>query len=270
MSGEWLRILVLGAHPDDAEFAAGGLLTAHRQQGSVVRMISVTDGRSGHHAMASGELVERRRAEAARSALMIGAEASVWDFPDGYLEPTLALRRRILGEVRSFKPDLILTHRPWDYHPDHRAVGLAVQDACYLFTVPLVEPEFPALRKDPVVAFLADPFTSPAPFRPDWVLDTGPWIEQVVELLACHESQFFEWLPYHDGLLDQVPDDPEQRLIWLKSWYQEAARQRRGHFWPDGWGTPSGTVEAFEVSQYAGKVPDQELARLFPKARQRS
>ncbi|MFN5946908.1 MAG: PIG-L deacetylase family protein, partial [Pirellulaceae bacterium] len=67
MSGESLRILVLGAHPDDAEFAAGGLLTAHRQKGSVVRMISVTDGRSGHHAMASRELVERRRREAAKS-----------------------------------------------------------------------------------------------------------------------------------------------------------------------------------------------------------
>jgi LmbE family N-acetylglucosaminyl deacetylase len=131
VSGKPLRVLVLGAHPDDAEFAAGGLLTAHRQQGSVVRMISVTDGRSGHHAMASGELVERRRKEVARAALLMGSEASVWDFPDGYLEPTLALRRRILGEVRTFKPDLVLTHRPWDYHPDHRAVGLAVQDACY-------------------------------------------------------------------------------------------------------------------------------------------
>jgi hypothetical protein len=99
------------------------------------------------------------------------------------------------------------------------------------------------------------------------LLDTGPWIDQLVDLLACHESQFFEWLPYHDGLLDQVPDDPGQRRVWLKSWYLEATKQRRGAFWPDSWGTPSGTVEAFEVSQYAGKVSDRDLAGLFPKAR---
>jgi hypothetical protein len=102
------------------------------------------------------------------------------------------------------------------------------------------------------------------------VLDTGPWIDQVVELLSCHESQFFEWLPYHDGLLEQVPEDPGRRRGWLKSWYQEAARQRRGHFWPDAWGTPKGTVEAFEVSQYAGKLSDQALARLFPMAKRLS
>jgi hypothetical protein len=67
-----------------------------------------------------------------------------------------------------------------------------------------------------------------------------------------------------------VPADPDQRRVWLKKWYQEAVRKRRGHFWPDAWGTPSGTVEAFEVSQYAGKLSDQELERLFPTARRGS
>src|SRR4030042_663078 len=96
-----LKLLILGAHPDDAEYPAGGL-----------------------------------------AAL----------YPDGELMPPLEVRRRVIREIRTFKPDLVLTHRTSDYHPDHRAVGQLVQDASYLVTVPNVLPEVPALVADPVVA----------------------------------------------------------------------------------------------------------------------
>ena len=131
------RLLVLGAHPDDAEIHAGGLLARHAAAGSVIRMVSVTDGRSGHHDIPPQDLVTIRREEARASGQIIGAESVTWDFPDGGLQADLALRAAMIREIRSFMPDLVLTHRLWDYHPDHRAVAQAVQDACYLVTAEL-------------------------------------------------------------------------------------------------------------------------------------
>ena len=138
MSGEQLRLLILGAHPDDADVHAGGLASIYRQLGHVVKMISVTDGGAGHHQRSSAELAEIRRAEAAAAGKVIGAAYETWGNPDGELQPTLEVRHQIIREIRTFQPDLLLTHRTNDYHPDHRAVGQVVQDASYMVTVPLV------------------------------------------------------------------------------------------------------------------------------------
>ena len=214
---EPLRLLILGAHPDDAEYHAGGLSCLYRQRGHAVRMVSMTDGSAGHHAMKPDELAEVRRQEAAESAALIGAEYEIWDFPDGQLQTTLTLRERVIREIRLFRPDLVLTHRTNDYHPDHRAAGQAVQDASFLVRVPLVVPEVPPLPKDPVVAFMADLFTKPSPLRADVVLDIAEQLDTVVAMLACHRSQVFEWLPYLDGVLEQVEDEAErERLAWLR------------------------------------------------------
>ncbi|HUG90842.1 MAG TPA: PIG-L family deacetylase, partial [Planctomycetaceae bacterium] len=159
MSDPSPRLLVLGAHPDDAEFHAGGLVSIYRRLGRAVKIVSVTDGSSGHHERRPEELRVIRAAEAAASGAVIGAESAVWDFRDGSLQPTLQVRERIIAEIRAYRPDLVLTHRPNDYHPDHRAVGQAVQDASYMVTVPPVVPHVPALRRDPVVAYMSDLFT---------------------------------------------------------------------------------------------------------------
>ena len=163
MPANSLRLLILGAHPDDAEFHAGGLATIYRQQGHVVKMVSVTDGRSGHHRYQPAELARVRRAEATAAGALIGAEYETWDYPDGTLQPTLDVREKVIRAIRGFAPDLVLTHRPNDYHPDHRAVGQAVQDASYMVTVPLVVPDVPILARDPVVAYMPDLFTRPYP-----------------------------------------------------------------------------------------------------------
>lgn len=264
-----VRVLVLGAHPDDAEVAAGGLVVRHALRGSQVRMISVTDGRSGHHAVAPEDLVRVRRQEASLAGERIGAEYHVWDFPDGALEPTLAVRGAIIREIRSFAPDLVLTHRPHDYHPDHRAVGVAVQDASYLVTVPHVCPEVPALRSDPVVAYMGDLFTRPTPLRADVLLNVTHEFDLVVQMAACHASQFFEWLPYHDGLLDQVPAGQAARHEWLAGWLQQRYQQRLEHF--QAAVVARGLklqeqllLEAYEISEYAGQTNAEGLARLFP------
>lgn len=261
------RVLFLGAHPDDAEVFAGGLLLRHCQAGSAVRVVSVTDGRSGHHELPVEELIATRRAEGELAAKFAGAEFTAWDFPDGSLMPDLNVRARIIQEIRTFAPDLVLTHRTNDYHPDHRAVGQAVQDASYLVTVPKVCPETPALRDDPVVAFMADLFTRPNVMRPDAVIDITAEFPRLIQMAACHKSQFFEWLAYHDGQLEEVPAEDAARLEWLDANFRNFHRQRQAHFqkhYPEDSARFSACLEVFEVSEYARQPNSDEMSILFP------
>jgi LmbE family N-acetylglucosaminyl deacetylase len=258
------KLLILGAHPDDAEFHAGALSIRYRELGYPVKWISATDGRSGHHLDSSEDLIVRRKAEAARSAARIGAECDVWPFPDGSLQPDLELRHAIIREIRQYQPDLVLTHRPWDYHPDHRALGQAVQDACYLVTVPRILPDTPALSKDPVVASMVDLFQRPVPFCPDFVLDGTPEFDRVVDLLSCHVSQVFEFLPVSFNAPEPVPSDPKERNSWLARWFATSIAGRVEAFAPLLDAPPAALLEAYEVSEYASQLSRETLAGLFP------
>src|SRR5438874_288590 len=161
MSAEPLRLLIIGAHPDDADYAAGGLAALYRAAGHVVKMVSLTNGDAGHHRQPGPALAERRRREAAAAGAVIGATYDLLDNHDGELLPTLENRCRVIRLIRSFRPDLVLTHRPNDYHPDHRYTSQLVQDAAYMVTVPPVVPEVPHLEKNPVIAYLPDEFEKP-------------------------------------------------------------------------------------------------------------
>lgn len=261
-----MRLLILGAHPDDAEFHAGGLATRQARLGATVKMVSVTNGGAGHHRYASEELVAIRRKEAAAAGEVIGAEYVTWDFPDGSLQPTLAVRERIITEIRQFRPDLVLTHRPNDYHPDHRAVGQAVQDASYMVTVPLVVPDVPFLRHEPVVAYMNDHFTRPAPFQPHVVLDVSTEVDSIVHMLACHESQVFDFLPYNELIEDTVPTETADRNGWLKAWFLGHAQWRNERFEsPTKSAQPPTLLEAFEISEYAGAMDASRMGEFFPE-----
>ena len=270
MSDQPLRLLILGAHPDDAEVAAGGLAAIYRAAGHTVKMVSLTDGGAGHHELSGQTLIDLRRAEAAAAGNVIGAEYVTWDNPDGGLEANLQAREQVIRELRRFAPDLVLAHRPNDYHPDHRAVGQLVQDASYMVTVPLVAPDAPILRRDPVVAYLPDLFTRPQPLRPDVAIDIEPHLDTIVAMLACHRSQVFEWLPFNKGKLDEVPSGEAEKLAWLKSWYIERAAVRADRFRDallKTYGAKRGSqvkyAEAFEISEYAAPLDDASRRRLF-------
>lgn len=261
------RVLVLAAHPDDAEIFAGGLISRHCRLGNPVKIVAVTDGRSGHHQVEPADLVGIRRAEAQAAGERIGAQYETWDFPDGRLEPSIKVREALISEMREFRPDLVLTHRPYDYHPDHRAVGVAVQDASYLVTVPHICPEVPALASAPVVASMVDLFSRPTRLQADVVLEISREFDSVVQMTACHESQVFEWLPAHDGLL--VPEDPSDRLRWLADWMKEMYRHRRQHFGKElvsrGLKLDEDVmVEVYEISEYATQPEAGQLSELFP------
>lgn len=267
---EPLRLLIVGAHPDDADYHAGGLAAIYRRAGHVVKMVSVTNGQSGHYRISGRELAEIRKAEARAAGAVIGAEYDVWDWPDGRLQPTIEVREQIIREIRSFRPDLVLTHRSNDYHPDHRAVGQAVQDASYLVTVPPICPDVPSLRRDPVVGYLPDLFTRPAPLRADVVLDVTAEMQTIVRMLAAHRSQFFDWLPYNENRLDEVPPNEADKLVWLRSWYAAKLRpfaerwraELIAQYGPEHAGAIE-FCEVFEISEYAAPLDAASRRRLL-------
>lgn len=266
-----IRLLILAAHPDDAEYHAGGLAALYHELGRRVKILSLTDGRAGHHTRGEQELIAIRRREAARAGQVIGSIYETLDFPDGQLQPTLEARLRVIQEMRLFKPDLVLTHRTCDYHPDHRAVGQIVQDASYLVTVPMVLPDVPPLRQPPVFAYMGDTFTRPARIRADVVLNVADYVDKIVAMLACHESQVFEWLAYEEGTLDSIPHSKAERLEWARGWFAKHMQNRVEHFRDDicrFFGKEMGEqlqfVEVCEISEY-GTIPDRKRYReLFP------
>ena len=176
--------------------------------GHKVRFVSVTNGDAGHHEQGGGQLAMRRRAEAIEAGRRIGVDYVVLDNHDGELLPTLEIRQQIIRQIREWKADLVLAPRPNDYHPDHRYTGVLLQDAAFMVTVPNVVSDVPSLRKNPVFMYFEDGFQKPAPFRPDVAIPIDDVIDKKIEALDAHVSQVYEWLPWHDGTLDQVPKDP--------------------------------------------------------------
>lgn len=266
-----LRLLIIGAHPDDADYSAGGTATLHRAAGHVVRMVSLTNGDAGHHERAGPELARRRRGEATAAANVIGANYDLFDNHDGELLPTLENRRQVIHLLRTFQPDLVLTHRPNDYHPDHRYTSQLVQDAAYMVTVPAVVPGTPHLSANPVIAYLPDDFTRPYSFEPTIAVDVGPVLDKIVDMLHCHVSQFYEWLPFNVGILDQVPQGEAQRKAWLADQvkgrlHNQALRFRDLLVQTYGYNLGSRVefAEAFEGCEYGAPLDDAARRRLFP------
>jgi LmbE family N-acetylglucosaminyl deacetylase len=266
-----LRLLAIGAHPDDAEYKAGGLAALYRRQGHEVKLMALTHGSSGHHKMMGPELAHRRRAECETAAGIIGAIWEVWDQPDGQLEASIPLRFRMIRAIREFKPDLVLTHRTFDYHPDHRAAGQLVQDAAYLVTMPAICPEVPAMRKMPVIGYFSDEFHQPYPFRPDVVVDIAEVWDAKISLLDAHESQFYEWLPYNQGLHVDVPEGELPRRSWLSGRMEQLSRrvadryrERLVSLYGPSFGRIVHLVESFEISEYGTPLDTDKMSRFFP------
>lgn len=263
-----LRIIAIGAHPDDCDIGAGGTAALFAALGHKVKFVSVTNGDAGHHEMGGGVLAKRRYQETQEAARRLGIEYDVLDNHDGELAPTFEVRKQIIRKIREWQADVVIGPRINDYHPDHRYTGMLVQDSAYMVVVPNVAPDVPPLRKNPVYLYFQDRFQKPQPFQPDIVVAIDEVWAKKIDALDAHVSQFYEWLPWVDGILDQVPKDPAARRQWLaerrrrpvtpavraaaEKWYGKESAARYQHF------------EAFEVAEY-GRQPDEaEIRRLFP------
>lgn len=267
-----LRIIVFGAHPDDAEFKTGGSAIQWTKAGHQVKLVSVTNGDIGHWQMAGGPLAIRRAQESQAAAKVMGVTSQVLDIHDGELEPTLENRRTITRLIREWKADVVIAHRPWDYHPDHRYVGVLVQDAAFMVTVPFICPDVPPLQKNPIFLYSSDRFEKPYPFQANIAVAVDEVFDQ--KILALHEleSQVYEGgASGSEAWMQQVPpaSDKAGRLAWLKQRWERRQADEANRFRNqliEQFGEEAGAkvrfAETFEVCEY-GRQPTAEERKLL-------
>lgn len=266
-----ISVLVIGAHIDDCDIKTGGTAKKWADRGDNVKFVSLTNGEAGHHEIGGLELTRTRRAEGQAAADLIGVEFESLDIIEGKLEPTIENRNKVIRLIREFEPDLVLCHRPNDYHPDHRYGSDLVQDAAYMVTVPAICPDTPHLDYNPIICYMHDDFEKPYPLEPDVAVDIDDVIESKFDMLHQHTSQMYEWLPYNQNVLDEVPEDEDDRREWLAETRGpefEAVADRFRDGLIDRYGEERGSevryAEAFQECEYGGTMTPEHEELLFP------
>jgi LmbE family N-acetylglucosaminyl deacetylase len=264
-----IRVIAFGAHPDDSEIKAGGVAAKFAAKGHLVKFVSVTNGDAGHCEQGGGTLAKRRRAEAQEAARRLGiAEYDVLDNHDGELMPTLEVRKQIIRLIREWNADVVLSPRPYDYHPDHRYTSILVQDAAFMVLIPMVVTDVAPLKRNPVFLYYEDGFQKPLPFSPDLAVSVDDVWEKKLDAFEAESSQFYEAQPKCWGGGIDVPAGAAERRKWLEArrsgapapavqkalekWYGPARAKSIRH------------VEAFEVCEYGRRPTEAELRKLFP------
>jgi LmbE family N-acetylglucosaminyl deacetylase len=269
-----VRIIVFGAHPDDAEFKAGGTAIKWAKAGHHVKLVSVTNGDIGHWQIRKEPLALRRKAEVQAAAKILGVTTQVLDIPDGELEPTLENRKTITKLIRDWQADIVISHRPWDYHPDHRYTGILVQDAAYMVTVPFFTPETKPLKNNPLFLYSSDRFQKPIPFRPDVAVAIDDVFDQKLDAIHELASQVYEGgANGSEAFMVSVPpaSDPDARKKWLRQRWEarqsaeaDAYRDVLIKFYGPERGQQVKYAETFEVCEYGRRPTADELRKLFP------
>jgi LmbE family N-acetylglucosaminyl deacetylase len=165
-----LKIMAIGAHPDDIEIFFYGTLAACRDRGDVISLVVATDGAAGGDDPGPA-LAERRRGETERGLVQLGNPIML-DLPDGRLAETTGVAAKLRDVVTETNPDLILTHAPEDYHPDHRALSHLVADIAS-FSCPVL---------------LADTLMGVG-FDPEVYIDITAYADEKHDAIMAHESQ---------------------------------------------------------------------------------
>jgi N-acetylglucosamine malate deacetylase 1 len=190
-------VLAIGAHPDDLEIFCGGTLAKYAKQGVKVSMAVSTNGSAGHLLIPPKELAEIRHQEAEKAAKVIGADFYWLGFMDAFLFEDIDSRQRFIEVIRKAKPDVIITHDPQDYHPDHRAVSRLMFDASFESGLKNLTTESPFHPGVQPLVYMDK--TSGAGFEPTEFVDITDTFKIKREMLACHESQI-KWLKDHDNV----------------------------------------------------------------------
>lgn len=269
-----LRIICFGAHPDDCELQAGGVGALWAAQGHKVKLVATTNGDIGHWRDAGGPLAQRRKAEVEKAHAVLGVSTEVLDIHDGELMPTLENRRTILRLIREWDADIVMSHRPWDYHPDHRYTAILVQDAAFMVAVPFFCPDVPALKKNPVFLYYTDRFQKPNPSKADIAVDIDSVIEKKLDALAFMESQFLEGgCLGNESLSPRNAAEREARIKQVRASQDKRFRGVADRFRKElieWYGPERGAkiqhAEAFELCEYGRQPGKEELRKLFPFA----
>jgi len=273
MDAKKLRVLVIGAHQDDPE-KMGGTAIKLARAGHVVKFLCATNGQSGHQEYPGYKTVQLRAEEKRRSKEVLGiAEYESLDMSDGYLTTDIPSRERMMRAIREFNPDMIFTHRPCDYHPDHRNTGMLVQDCSYLLRVPNFLPTVPVMEKLPLIFYMEDTFQKPYSFQANVIVAIDDVIGEKLRAYAQHVSQMYEWLPWVDGIdLATVPQDEDGRMKWLENRYLPRSSWQKDKYFDllvSRYGKEAAAgvhyCEAFEACEYGASHKNVDYSRIFPR-----
>ena len=267
-----LRVIAFGAHPDDAELKASGVAALWAAQGAKVKFVAMTNGDVGHFSSAGGPLAKRRKAEVAECARILGIENQVLDVHDGELVPSLDNRKAVARLIREWQADIVLGHRPYDYHPDHRYTGVILDDTAVVVVAPFFTPDTPATLRNPVYMYYSDAFLKPYPFDPTMVVSIDAAADKKWQCVSAMPSQFGDKDSWQGRTLPGVPQDDGARQAYLLDQVKQRSaavadryRERLIALYGQERGSKVHYAEAFELSQYGRQAPVEELKGLFPK-----
>jgi LmbE family N-acetylglucosaminyl deacetylase len=267
-----LRIIIFGAHPDDAEYRGAGVAMKWAKQGHHVKLVSATNGDIGHWQMAGGPLAQRRKKEVLEVGRRLGVTTEVLDVHDGEILPTLENRRMITRLIREWNADIVISNRPNDYHPDHRYTAVLVQDSAYMVTVPFFCPDVPFLKKNPLFLYAADGFQRPNPFRGDVAISIDDVIEPTLDALLVMESQIHEGgangyeglFPLTEPGRQQRRDQVRKELAARYAGYANTYRDTLVKYYGADRAKQIKYAQAFEVCEYGRRPSESDLKSMFP------
>jgi LmbE family N-acetylglucosaminyl deacetylase len=203
-----MRIVTIHAHPDDAEILAGGTLALLSKLGHEIVIVSLSAGDCGSTVHAPDEIAVIRKAEAAESAALIGADYRWGGFRDMAIFSDDPSRRAVTGLLRELRAEIVLTAAPSDYLSDHEATSQLVRDACFAASIPnyTTPTENPALRAIPHLYFM-DPIDQRDRTGnltvPDFTVNVASVFETKRAMLDKHRSQRL-WLEQQHGINDYI------------------------------------------------------------------
>ena len=184
-----MNILAIGAHPDDVEILCAGTLALYERQGHAVTIVAFTCGNMGDLVVPPDELARIRRAESQAASEIIGARL-VWPgVMDEHVFPDREQRRLMIDILREADPDVIFTHSPNDYHPDHRYVSQLVFDSYFQKGLPHIPNQSrTACRFGRTQVYFMDTLAGIG-FSPSEYVDITTVIDTKRRMLRCHQSQ---------------------------------------------------------------------------------
>jgi LmbE family N-acetylglucosaminyl deacetylase len=217
-----LKVIVVVAHPDEAELYTGGTTARLAGAGAAVKYLSLTNGDAGHHQVSRKPLRRRRANEAYAAARHLGVlDYEILNIHDGGLMPDAALRKALIASVRRWQADIVITfHDDCPGHTDNRMAGRAVREAAGFFANANVAPGTPALARSPICLKITDHWAI-GTHRHDVVVGVDPFIEQKVKACDEHASQFYEFALYERGMRNDTIATlswEERRAFILKNW----------------------------------------------------
>ena len=182
-----MRVLFVGAHPDDIECWAGGTAARYAAEGHQLYFCVATNGNVGSSTHTREEIAAIRRQEALEGAAAVGAELIWLDFDDEFLLDSRETRRKFIDAFRVARPDVVFCHWLEDYNPDHSISGRIVDDCISTAKIPLIETEHPPVDRIPLVYFMDTP--AGVNFVPEIYVDITSTFSKKIEMVRKHSSQ---------------------------------------------------------------------------------